>query len=136
MLIKNHSIGQVAEYFDVSAHTLRYYEKIGLLPPVSKNTSGRRVYNQDDIERLHFIKRAQRMHFSLKEIGELIDFDKNVLAEKSQVQALVIEKLESIEENLRELNLLKSDLTAMLSACLSSQNNECCPIIKGLKEYK
>ena len=66
MSLTNQSIGIIAEQFDVSAHTLRYYEKIGLLPPISKDRGGRRIYSQRDVDRLHLIKRAQRMHFSLK----------------------------------------------------------------------
>jgi len=134
MSLTNQSIGIIAEQFDVSAHTLRYYEKIGLLPPISKDRGGRRIYSQRDVDRLHFIKRAQRMHFSLKEIGELISLDKAQLIEKPQVQELVIEKLDDIEESLKDLKLLKKDLTAMLSACLSSTEEEQCPIIEGMKD--
>ncbi len=134
MSLTNQSIGRVAEQFNVSPYTLRYYEKIGLLQPVSKDSGGRRVYSQRDIERLHFIKRAQRMHFSLKEIGELISLDKAQLVEKPQVQELVIEKLNDIEESLKDLKLLQNELTAMLSACLSSNEDDQCPIIEGIKE--
>ncbi len=134
MSLTNQSIGDVAKQFGVSAHTLRYYEKIGLLPPVSKDSSGRRVYTRRDIKRLHFIKRAQRMHFSLKEIGELISLDKAQLVEKPKVQELVIEKLNDIEESLKDLKLLKKELTAMLSSCLSSTKDDQCPIIEGIKE--
>lgn len=69
----NLSIGQVAKQFGVSIHTLRYYEKTGLLPAVPK-TSGRRIYNEDLTARLHFIKHAQTMQFSLKEVKQLLTF--------------------------------------------------------------
>ena len=60
--------------------------------------------------------------------------DKAQLIEKPQVQELVIEKLDDIEESLKDLKLLKKDLTAMLSACLSSTEEEQCPIIEGMKD--
>jgi DNA-binding transcriptional MerR regulator len=135
MSLEKQSIGTVAQNFGISTHTLRYYEKIGLLPPISKDKSGRRTYGSRDIERLHFIKRAQRMHFSLKEIGALIDLDRAESIEKPQAQKLVTEKLSDIEDSLKDLKILKKDLTRMLSACISSDDDEDCPIIKGMKEH-
>jgi DNA-binding transcriptional MerR regulator len=128
------SIGQAADLLKVSPHTLRYYEKIGLIAPVSKTSGGSRQYQERDIERIKFIKRAQRMHFSLEEIRALIDLDKAAIIEKPQAQRLVKDKLKEIEESLIDLNRLKKDLNQMLSACLSSSENEDCPIIEGLKQ--
>ena len=135
MSLEKQSIGVVAQNFGISTHTLRYYEKISLLPPISKDQGGRRIYGKRDIERLHFIKRAQRMHFSLKEIGALIDLDRAESIEKPQAQKLVTEKLSDIEDSLKDLKILKKDLTRMLSACISSDEDEDCPIIKGMKEH-
>jgi len=66
-----YKIGEVRERTGLSADTLRYYEKINLLPNVSRNTSGVRQYDDKDLSRLNFIKRAQRMDFSLEEIKHL-----------------------------------------------------------------
>lgn len=127
------SIGEVAELLGVSAHTLRYYEKIGLLAPVSKTTSGRREFSEADIKRLQFIKRAQRMHFSLDEIGELIELDKAPSVDKPHARKLVEEKLSDIEASLSDLLKLKKDLSRMLVACKSSKEAEDCPIIGEIK---
>lgn len=134
MSLTHNSIGHIAEQFNVTAHTLRYYEKIGLLPPISKNSRGQRIYSQRDIDRLHFIKRAQRMHFSLKEIAELVALERAKITDKAQAQLLVIEKLTEIEESLKDLKLLKKDLNSLLSDCLSSKSDEACPIIQGIKK--
>ena len=134
MSLEKQTIGIVARDFGITPHALRYYEKIGLLPPISKDGGGRRIYDQSDIQRLFFIKRAQRMHFSLKEISALIDLDRAPSMEKPQAQKLVSEKLSEIEESLKDLKILKKDLTKMLSACLSSDDDEDCPIIEGIKE--
>ncbi|MFT5572253.1 MAG: DNA-binding transcriptional MerR regulator [Cryomorphaceae bacterium] len=130
------SIGEVAQQLGLSTHTLRYYEKIGLLAPVAKTTGGRREYGSTDIQRVQFIKRAQRMHFSLDEIRTLIELDKADAVEKPQVQRLVKEKLDAIDESLTDLQQLKVDLAQMLSACLSSGEAEDCPIIEGIKQPK
>jgi len=128
------AIGQVAELLNISTHTLRYYEKIGLLAPVGKNTAGRRQYQKRDVERVKFIKRAQRMHFSLEEIRALINLDQADVTEKPQAQKLVQEKLVEIEDSLADLKRLKKDLSQMLSACIGSAGDEDCPIIKGMKQ--
>ncbi|MBT8115578.1 MAG: MerR family transcriptional regulator [Arenicella sp.] len=127
------SIGEVAKLLDVSQHTLRYYEKIGLLAPIAKNDAGRRQFSAADIERLRFIKRAQRMHFSLDEIRSLIELDRAVSVEKSQARALVREKLSEVENGLKDLRQLKKDLSIMLVACEGSDDDEDCPIIEGIK---
>ncbi len=127
-------IGEVAKEFGVSAHTLRYYEKIKLLPVISKDQGGQRVYSDSVVQRIQFIKRAQRMHFSLDEIRSLIDLEKASAAEKPQVQKIVKEKLGQIEESLNDLVHLKKDLSGMLEACLASDDDEDCPIIVGIKD--
>ena len=110
MSLASSSIGAVAKKFDITVHTLRYYEKIGLLPPISKDVGGRRVYSAGDIERLRFIKRAQRMHFSLKEISALLAIGRDSARKKPQAQKLVSEKLDEIEDSLRDLKILKITL--------------------------
>lgn len=127
------TIGEVAEQLGVSAHTLRYYEKIHLLAPIAKTKSGQRSYSNQDIARVQFIKRAQRMHFSLDEIRSLIELDKADIVEKPHAQSLVQEKLADIEESLMDLKQLKKDLSRMLEACQMSNDDEDCPIIEGIK---
>lgn len=127
------SIGTVARQLGLSTHTLRYYEKIALLAPVAKTAGGRREYSRADIKRVQFIKRAQRMHFSLDDIRRLIELDNAAAVEKPQAQRLVQEKLGEIEESLNDLKQLKADLSQMLEACLTSGEGENCPIIEGMK---
>ncbi|HAU68380.1 MAG TPA: heavy metal-responsive transcriptional regulator [Gammaproteobacteria bacterium] len=128
------SIGEVAKLLGVSTHTLRYYEKIGLLPLVDKSAGGRRNYGDREIERVRFIKRAKRMHFTLEEIRTLIELDKAPITEKPQVQRLVQDKLLEVEEGLADLKHLKKDLSKMLNACKASGVEEDCPIMEGIKQ--
>lgn len=128
------SIGEVAKLLDISVHTLRYYEKEGLLPRIGKDSGGRRRYEVKDIDRVRFIKRAQRMKFSLSEIRQLIGIETAASVEKPQAQKLVSEKLEEIEQGLKDLKHLKKDLSGMLNACLQSGADEDCPIIEGIKD--
>ena len=66
------SIGEVSHRLAIPVDTLRYYEKIGLLPAIHRSPSGRRVYSSRDLSRLRFIRRAQAMSFSLAEIAQLL----------------------------------------------------------------
>ena len=120
----------------VSVHTLRYYEKIGLLAPIQKTPAGRRRYSDQDVERLRFVKRAKKMQFSLEEIRRLVEMEKAEHVEKTQAQKMVHEKLEDIELRLKDLKLLKKDLSKMLNACLASGDEQDCPIIEGFKDTK
>jgi len=132
----NKKIGEVAREFDVSAHTLRYYEKIKLLPSIPKDHRGQRIYSESIIQRIQFIKRAQRMHFSLEEIRSLIDLEAASVSEKPHVQKIVKEKLGEIEDSLNDLTHLKRYLSGMLEACIASDDDEDCPIIVGIKEVE
>ncbi len=69
-------IGEVARQLEISVDTLRYYEKIGLLPKVHRTESGIRDYDDKDISRLKFIKRAQQMNFPLSPISPPISPEK------------------------------------------------------------
>ena len=125
-------IGDVTRMLDISADTLRYYEKIHLLPPVSRNAAGVRDYGTKDISRLKFIKRAQRMGFSLKEIGHLLDFREAPQDARLDVRELAGEKLGELEEHLRELSTLRDELKLLVSLCAGSEDG--CPILESLDE--
>ena len=133
MSLKGLRIGEIAAEAGVSAHTLRYYEKIGLLKNIPKDSGGQRVYNASHITQIKFIRRAQRMHFSLDEIKQLLLLDSQTAMPKPEVQSLVENKLVQIDHDLAELTLLKSDLAKLLSECQKSAENEKCPILEGMK---
>jgi DNA-binding transcriptional MerR regulator len=126
-----HKIGEVTKALGIPADTLRYYEKIGLLPPVHRE-SGIRLYSKKDISRLRFIKRAQKMGFSLDEIGKLLAFRENPQQAKPQVRELAHAKLSDVRDRVEELTHLQDELTLLLNLCGSSP--EGCPILDLLAE--
>ena len=127
-------IGNVVELTGFSADTLRYYEKYGLLPAISRNTSGIREYSDRDISRLNFIRRSQRMHFSLDEIKSLLSMREDPQHAKDSVRQLTAEKLEQIEKQLSELTTLRNEFQLLLNLCRGSADG--CPIIEGLNKKK
>lgn len=125
-------IGDVARQLNISADALRYYEKIHLLLPISRDTSGLRNYSEKDVSRLKFIQRAQRMGFSLEDIGRLLEFREAPQEAKPDVRRLAGEKLAYVEEQLRELKILRDELTLLINLCATSEDG--CAIIKGLED--
>lgn len=126
-----YQIGKIAEKLGLSADTLRYYEKIGLLAKVSRTTSGIRQYDDKDVSCLRFIQRAQRMNFSLAEIGDLLSMRKDPQHAKDGIRKLTSQKLTDIETHIHELTTLRNELQLLLNLCCGSKDR--CPIIEDLE---
>ncbi len=127
----DYKIGDVAALLGISADTLRYYEKIGLLPPVPRTASGIRRYLSKDISNLRFIQRAKTMNFSLDEISRLLSMRQDPQNARSEVRQLTHAKLAEIESHLQGLNTLKNELTLLLNLCQSTDDG--CPILEDIQ---
>ena len=125
-----YQIGELSKRIGMSADTLRYYEKIRLLPPVARNTSGVRVYDDQDVSRLNFIRRAQRMNFTLAEIGKLLEMREDPQNARTDVRALMQKKLQEVEEQLEELNTLRNEMRLLINLCRGAEDG--CPIIEDI----
>ncbi|MEX2515688.1 MAG: heavy metal-responsive transcriptional regulator [Gammaproteobacteria bacterium] len=124
------SIGEAARRTGLSVDTLRYYEKIQLMPCLARDSGGRRRYSERDLSQLRFIQRAQRCDFSLTEIGELLKLRRAPEASRPQVQQLTEQKLEDIKTRLEDLERLQHELELLLNLCRGSDKG--CPIIESL----
>ena len=129
---KSYRIGDTARLVGISQDTLRYYEKIGLLPPINRTSAGTRIYTDRDVSRLRFIQRAQKMQFSLKEIGQLMGMRDDPQRARDEVRVLTHRKLEEVEERVEELQFLRNELRLLLNLCRASEDG--CPIIEGIEE--
>lgn len=127
-------IGDITKQLGLSADTLRYYEKISLLVNVSRNASGVRQYDDKDISRLKFIKRAQRMNFSLEEIRNLLSMREDPQHAKDSVRQLTAHKLKDIKAQLADLTTLHNELQLLLNLCRGSK--EGCPILEDIDNKK
>jgi len=132
--MNTYRIGEVTEKVGISADTLRYYEKIKLLPSINRTDSGIRVYEDTDISRLRFIQRAQKMRFRLKEIGALLSMREDPQHAREEVRLLTLKKLDEIEKHLGELQYLRNELQLLLNLCRASKNG--CPIIESIDQEK
>ena len=125
-------ISEVTKKIGLSADTLRYYEKIKLLPRVSRSASGIREYDDKDISRLKFIQRAQKMNFSLTEISDLLKMREDPQKVRNEVRQLTKDKLLEVDEHLQSLNTLRNELQLLLNLCQGTEQG--CPIIEELDE--
>ncbi len=126
---KNLTRGQLAKITDINIETIRYYEKIGLIPKPLRTESGYRIFTEEDINRIKFIKRAKELGFTLKEIKELLELKFDTLGDCSKARELAEEKLNDIEEKIKDLNKLKSVLQELIDRCPGKGSISNCPII-------
>lgn len=107
------SIGSVCRTTGLSARTVRYYEELGLLPGVRRREGARRVYGEDELERLHFIQRLKTLGLSLAEIGELnavYAIDGSTRAMLEHLDELLGRHLTGLAERIEELSGLRDDI--------------------------
>ena len=129
--MKRYRISEVAKQLKISIDTLRYYEKIDLLAPINRNSGGFRLYEESDIARIKFIQRAKMMNFTLDEIKALLKMRDNPERTREDVRELTQQKLEIIERQLSELDILRQELQELIVSCACSQQG--CPIIEKIE---
>ena len=124
------TIGEAAAETGISADTLRYYEKIRLLPAPGRTAGGKRLYRDQDVARLRFIQRAQAVGFSLKEIGKLLRFRENPANSRPGVRELAAKKHAQVQQQIAVLHTMESELALLMEICRGESNT--CPILMTL----
>jgi len=128
------TIGKVAERAQVSADSIRFYEREGLISPARKTDSGYRQYTEEAIRRLGFIKHAQQCGFSLAEIRELLDLRSDDQSCCDDVYRVAIEKKLQLETKIKALNAMSRALTGLIEICSHDKKSlEECPILGALE---
>ena len=124
--------GQVAQEAGVNIETLRFYERKRLLEEPLRLESGHRRYSADVITRIRFIKNAQELGFSLKEIEELLTLRMTPGRTAAQVRQRVLTKIVDINQKLRSLRAMKKALTRLADSCSGFGPVGDCPILDNL----
>lgn len=127
-------IGEVAHQAGVPVETVRYYEKIGLLPEPERQANGYRRYRQSHLDRLLFIRRCRNLDMAQDEIRELVRLADQPDADCSQVDDLLARHLEHVRERLAELKQLESTLDQLQQACSQGRTVAECGILGGLSD--
>jgi len=131
MALKGITIGTLARKAGVNIETIRYYQRRGLLAEPAKPVEGYRLYPLEAIQRILFIKRAQRLGFSLEEIINLLHLGEGSC---SDVKGVAMQKLTLIEDRLNDLDRMRKTLLDLVQRCDSGQNQDGCPLVASLAE--
>jgi len=123
-------IGTLAKRAGVRIDTVRYYERNGLLSPRGRLASGYRRYGPVEVSRLRFIRRAQALGFTLREVRELLDLSKR--RDVARVKRAAQEKLADVERRMADLAQVRDGLLTLVDACPGRGRAADCPILKAL----
>src|SRR5712692_6191303 len=124
--------GELAQQGRVNSETIRYYERRGLLPKPPRTLSGYRAFSSEAVRRVRFIKRAQGLGFSLKEIKELLALRVDPGSSCGDVRKRAETKLADIDQKLRALRAMKGALLRLTAACVGRGPVNACPILESL----
>ncbi len=128
------TIGKIANLAQVSADTLRYYERERLIAPAAKSAGGYRLYERDALRRIRFIKQAQQCGFTLTEIRALLALRGNNSACCRDVRRVALEKKLQLEAKVKAMRVMSKALSHLINEC-SADNRplDDCPILASLE---
>lgn len=127
------NIGQAAKASGVNAKMIRHYETLGIIPKAQRSFSGYRMYTENDIHLLTFIKRARSLGFSMKEIKKLVSLWKNKARASADVKDLATAHVKKLEEKIIELQEMVNALQHLSRSCHGDHRPDC-PILEKLAE--
>ena len=123
-------IGQLAEKTGVHLETIRYYQRLGVLPTPRRAHGTVRRYGEDAVGRLRFIRRAQGLGFSLDEVGLLLRL--SIGEHCAETREFAEQKRALVEKKLADLRAIRSALDDLIRACGTDSKGRGCPIIESL----
>ena len=126
------TIGEVAKQAQVRIETLRYYEREGLIASPPRSRSNYRLYPEDTVRRVQFIKRAQELGFSLREIMELLALRATPETPCVDIRKRAFDKITTIDEKIQALTAMKYALAKLVDACSGQGEMTDCPILTAL----
>jgi len=126
-----HNIGEASAATGVSAKMIRDYERRGLIPPAQRTFAGYRLYNDADLHRLHFIKRARLLGFPMKQIEVLLNLWNDRDRSSAEVKALAQAHIAELAGRIRDMQAMQQTLEQLATRCHGDTRPEC-PILEGL----
>ncbi|RZI41358.1 Cu(I)-responsive transcriptional regulator [Herbaspirillum sp. HC18] len=126
------NIGEASSASGVTAKMIRYYESIDLIKAGRRSESGYRIYGDNDVHTLRFIKRARNLGFSLEQIKDLLSLWQDPKRASADVKAIAREHLAELDNRIRELTEMRDTLRHLEHAC-SGDHRPDCPILHSLE---
>ena len=127
------NIGEAAKATGVSAKMIRYYESVGLIDPAARSESGYRVYSENDLHVLRFIKRARKMGFSMERIETLLGLWRDGDRNSAEVKKLALGHIAELEKQIAEMQAVAGTLRKLAATCHGDTRPDC-PILDDLSE--
>lgn len=125
--------GELARATGANPETVRFYERIGLMPEPARTSAGHRVYNKDDARRLQFILRGRGLGFSVDQVRGLLELVDSETVTCEEVKAVTIRHLEDVRAKIADLNKLQTVLAQTAEQCTGGVTPEC-PVIDALAD--
>ncbi|AXQ22368.1 Cu(I)-responsive transcriptional regulator [Acinetobacter wuhouensis] len=126
------NIGQVSKQSGISNKMIRYYEQIGLLDAAKRATSGYRVYSEQDLKTLNFIRHARDLGFSSEQMKELLSLWKNNERQSAEVKQLTLQHIQVLNDKIAQLQAMV-DLLQHSANCCSGNDQADCAILKNIE---
>ena len=127
------NIGKAAKLSNLTVKTVRYYADIRLIKPLKSNSTGYRVFSDDDLAQLQFVAKARKFNFTIQECEELLSLYSDKNRSSKEVKALTLEKISEIDIKLNELKDLRHQLSFLAKNCKGNDRPEC-PILDALSD--
>ena len=124
--------GELAKRGGVNLESIRFYEREKLLPKPPRTASGYRMFSEDAVRRVRFIKRAQELGFTLTEVEELLRLRSDQVSACAEVKATAEAKIEDIEQKIQHLRAMKRALGLLSASCETEGSPRHCPILESL----
>ena len=129
------NIGSAAKLSGLTVKSVRYYADIDLVKPVIQEKNGYRDYNYDDVAKLGFIGQARKFNFSIRECRDLLSLYEDKNRSNKEVKKLTIEKINELDQKLKELTLLRKKLSHLADNCKGNGRPDC-PILDELSKFQ
>ena len=127
-------VSEVAKQAGVNVETLRFYERRKVLPTPPRTDANYRIYSEETVRRLRFIKRAQDLGFSLREIQELLSLRASPRAKCATIYTQAQEKIQDIDQKIKTLRSMRQALAKLMRECQARGPISACPILEALDD--
>lgn len=130
---RGYPIGQMSQKTGVNIETIRYYERVGIMPKPDRTKGGNRQYDHDQLKRLFFVRRARELGFDLAEVRALLSMADRTDFTCAEVHTLTVDHLASVQKKITNLRKLEKVLSLMAADCSQGDVPDC-PILETLFE--
>jgi MerR family mercuric resistance operon transcriptional regulator len=128
------TISQLAKAAEIPTTTVRYYERIGLVEPEDRSHGNYRLYSEESLRKVKFIRAAQAIGFTLDDVKALLATQDSTADSCQEVQTLIEERLAEVGQRLKDLRHVQRVLKSSLEKCKKTEQINCCHVIENLRE--